>query len=472
MFCQNCGNQIPDNVKFCPICGGSTAPLASEPVPQTQPYIPPVSFDDDATVMAPPASAQPAAPIPPAGFEFDATVMAPSAPAQPQPEAQMPPVSYDINPTVMASPAAPVFEKPQQQPVFQQESYFPSEQPSYGDLGYSQSAYQQPPQTPYGQPAFQQPSQPVFQQPSQPVFQQQMPQPAPKKSKAPVIIIAVLAVIAVAAIIFGVLVATDVIDFDKDNGHSVSDSDREDNDNDNGDENGEDEEKTTESEGFVIPDFTESTTDAVTTPTQPVTEPETDPYAPPTVGTVLSYPHITPDNIIKKVRYEISIDDYSFDIIIDVTDPKEQVVYVTDYIVNGDECDIMYVKYPETDTWKYYAATNGSYYEIATDAVDSSEFDAAQMFIDLCGYGITSNTNGVYSGPYTYNGMVNYSPIGQVYSYSCELGGVDGEVYIEPSSGLAVCFDDGIEPIELEYTAFGNNVTYTDFRAYATLIGN
>lgn len=465
MFCQNCGNQIPDNVKFCPICGGSTAPLASEPVPQTQPYIPPVSFDDDATVMAPPASAQPAAPIPPAGFEFDATVMAPSAPAQPQPEAQMPPVSYDINPTVMASPAAPVFEKPQQQPVFQQESYFPSEQPSYADLGYSQQAFQQPPQTPYGQPA--------FQQPSQPVFQQQMPQPAPKKSKAPVIVIAVLAVIAVAAIVFGVLVATDVIDFDKDNGHSVSDSDREDNDNDNGDENGEDEEKTTESEGFVIPDFTESTTDAVTTPTQPVTEPETDPYAPPTVGTVLSYPHITPDNIVKKVRYKITLEGVVYDATVDTSNPDELIIYFSDFDIGGDQGDIMYVRYSD-GSWGYYVAYGGQYYEVPADAAETTEFETARRFVDLCGYGTADKSNTTIKGPFTYNGTrysSSYnSSIETVHSYSCDFAGADCEIHIEPTTGLIVYIDDGSYAADLVYTALGENVSYFDFRDYTTLL--
>lgn len=37
MFCQNCGTQLPEGVKFCPECGtpvGNVEPLRNEPIPE------------------------------------------------------------------------------------------------------------------------------------------------------------------------------------------------------------------------------------------------------------------------------------------------------------------------------------------------------------------------------------------------------------------------------------------------------
>jgi len=38
MFCGKCGNQVPDEVKFCPNCGTAAATQASEQPQQQQPY--------------------------------------------------------------------------------------------------------------------------------------------------------------------------------------------------------------------------------------------------------------------------------------------------------------------------------------------------------------------------------------------------------------------------------------------------
>lgn len=44
MFCENCGNKIPDEAKFCPICGataGSAQPASAAPVqPPVRPAAP------------------------------------------------------------------------------------------------------------------------------------------------------------------------------------------------------------------------------------------------------------------------------------------------------------------------------------------------------------------------------------------------------------------------------------------------
>ena len=38
MFCGTCGNQIPDDAKFCATCGTATAAQAAQPPPYQQPY--------------------------------------------------------------------------------------------------------------------------------------------------------------------------------------------------------------------------------------------------------------------------------------------------------------------------------------------------------------------------------------------------------------------------------------------------
>lgn len=106
MYCESCGNFIPDGQAFCSNCG---ARLAAPQAPQA----------------APAASAAPAAPAP----QTAAVSVAPVAPAAVQP--------------IQAAPAQPVY----QQPVYQQPVY---QQPA-------QPVYQQTIQPVYQQPVYQQP---------------------------------------------------------------------------------------------------------------------------------------------------------------------------------------------------------------------------------------------------------------------------------------------------------------------------
>ena len=60
MFCENCGNKLPDGAKFCEGCGGATKPAqpvytaAAAPAPPPPAYTPPVQTSPPRQAYAPP----------------------------------------------------------------------------------------------------------------------------------------------------------------------------------------------------------------------------------------------------------------------------------------------------------------------------------------------------------------------------------------------------------------------------------
>ena len=126
MKCQNCGNELNNNAKFCTYCGtpvqaeAPTAPAAPEQPPV---YVPPVApvQEQPATPEQPPVYAPPSIP------EQPVVPVAPVAPAAPeQPPVYVPPVApvapeqpaMPENPPVYTPPAAPQYpQQPNVPPV-------------------------------------------------------------------------------------------------------------------------------------------------------------------------------------------------------------------------------------------------------------------------------------------------------------------------------------------------------------------
>lgn len=147
MFCRKCGTRNNDGDKFCINCG---APLAASSQPAGKAEATPQGASGAATPAQPQAT-----PVPPQ----------PVAPAQPQ-GAPVPPAGI------------PASQQQYQQPAYQQPTY--PQQPAYQQQPtYPQQAY-------YQQPAYQQPA---YQQPS-----------SPRRSKLPIVIGAVVAVVAAIAV--------------------------------------------------------------------------------------------------------------------------------------------------------------------------------------------------------------------------------------------------------------------------------
>lgn len=166
MFCPKCGSQNPDGAMFCTTCGEKIG-------------IAPQSVVEQAENVAAAVNEQAAE----VTEEVTAAVTEAAAP-----------VAETVNeafanaaPVIPETPAQPVFEQaPVQQPVYEQPAY---QQPVYQQAPVQQPVYQQPV---YQQPVYQQPvyQQPVYQQPEA---------PKKKKSKAPLIIGLIIAILVLAA---------------------------------------------------------------------------------------------------------------------------------------------------------------------------------------------------------------------------------------------------------------------------------
>ena len=119
MYCESCGNLVPDGQAFCSNCGAAVAQAA----PAAQPAPAPAAAPAPAPVAAAPVAAPAPAPAP-----------APQPMAQPQ-------------------PVQPAY----QQPVYQQPQY---QQPQYQQPSYQAPTYQEPvavAQPVYAQPVYTQP---------------------------------------------------------------------------------------------------------------------------------------------------------------------------------------------------------------------------------------------------------------------------------------------------------------------------
>ena len=166
MFCPKCGTQNPDGAMFCTTCGERIGIAPQSVVEQAETVAAAVN-EQAAEVKEEVAAAvtEAAAPV----FETVNEAVANAAPVIPEAPVQQ-----------------PVFEQPQSQPAFHQPQY---QQPVYQQAPVQQPVYQQPQ---YQQPAYQQPvyQQPVYQQPEA---------PKKKKSKAPLIIGLIIAVLVLAA---------------------------------------------------------------------------------------------------------------------------------------------------------------------------------------------------------------------------------------------------------------------------------
>ena len=167
MFCPKCGTQNPDGAMFCTNCGEKIG-------------IAPQSVVEQAENVAAAVNEQAAE----VKEEVAAAVTEAAAP-----------VAETVN-EAFANAAPVIPEAPVQQPVFEQA---PVQQPVFEQPVYQQPVYQQAPvqQPVYQQPAYQQPQyqQPVYQQP----VYQQPETPKKKKSKAPLIIGLIIAILVLAA---------------------------------------------------------------------------------------------------------------------------------------------------------------------------------------------------------------------------------------------------------------------------------
>ena len=167
MFCPKCGTQNPDGAMFCTNCGEKIG-------------IAPQSVVEQAENVAAAVNEQAAE----VKEEVAAAVTEAAAP-----------VAETVN-EAFANAAPVIPEAPVQQPVFEQA---PVQQPVFEQPVYQQPVYQQAPvqQPVYQQPAYQQPQyqQPVYQQP----VYQQPEAPKKKKSKAPLIIGLIIAILVLAA---------------------------------------------------------------------------------------------------------------------------------------------------------------------------------------------------------------------------------------------------------------------------------
>ena len=187
-FCQNCGVQLNDGIKFCPNCGALVqAEPGVAPVPQEiNPAAVPMSAAEPmqtaaASVAVLEKETDPAAPVQeqpasqPAAYQQPASQPAAYQQSAPQPGAYQQPAPQ---PGVYQQPAPQpgVYQQPAPQPgVYQQ----PAPQPGvYQQPAPQPAAYQQPTPQPaaYQQPA---PQPGVYQQPApQPgMYQQPAPQP-------------------------------------------------------------------------------------------------------------------------------------------------------------------------------------------------------------------------------------------------------------------------------------------------------
>ena len=173
-FCPSCGTALPEGVKFCPGCGQK---LAAEPQPQAQPsFVPPV-----VPPVAPPGPAP----------SYPTSAPAPSAP----PPQQAVPGPQPNQGSWQAAPAQQSYNAAQQSYNAAQQSYNTAQQGyNAAQQGYNaaQQGYRQPWQGyNQGQGAAQSPVPP-----------QAYPQAVPKsgKSKLPLILIAIVAVLALAAV--------------------------------------------------------------------------------------------------------------------------------------------------------------------------------------------------------------------------------------------------------------------------------
>lgn len=177
MFCPKCGTQNPDGAMFCTNCGEKIG-IAPQSVVEQAENVAAAVNEQAAEVKEEVAAAvtEAAAPVAETVNEAfaNAAPVIPEAPVQ-QPVFEQAPVQQ------------PVFEQaPVQQPVFEQPVY---QQPVYQQAPVQQPVYQQPV---YQQPQYQQPvyQQPVYQQPEA---------PKKKKSKAPLIIGLIIAILVLAA---------------------------------------------------------------------------------------------------------------------------------------------------------------------------------------------------------------------------------------------------------------------------------
>ena len=157
MICPKCNSQIDDDFKFCTMCGallkgddpdGSSAPAADD-IQNEQPEHEPQSEQPD-------TQPQPEQPEHEPQPEQPDTQPQPEQPVyEPQPE----------QPVYQPQPEQPVYQPQPEQPVYQPQPEQPVYQPQP-----EQPVYQPQPEQPVYQP---QPEQPVYQpQPEQPVYQQ------------------------------------------------------------------------------------------------------------------------------------------------------------------------------------------------------------------------------------------------------------------------------------------------------------
>lgn len=66
MFCEQCGNEIPENSKFCSSCGAKVEPVEPiEPVVEPEPAPEPAPEPEQAVKATPPPKAEQAPPPPP-----------------------------------------------------------------------------------------------------------------------------------------------------------------------------------------------------------------------------------------------------------------------------------------------------------------------------------------------------------------------------------------------------------------------
>lgn len=147
MFCEKCGQNIPDDSAFCPNCGAPIAVPEPEPVAQEVPVVETLEEVKPEEIQPEP---QPVQPEP--------------QPVQPEPQPEPIPL---IEPVPQPQPQPQQFQQSQfqqpqpqpqqfQQPQFQQAQQF--QQPQFQQQPQAIPVYQQPQYNPYAQqPAYQQP---------------------------------------------------------------------------------------------------------------------------------------------------------------------------------------------------------------------------------------------------------------------------------------------------------------------------
>ncbi|MGN1023298.1 MAG: YARHG domain-containing protein, partial [Lachnospiraceae bacterium] len=132
MFCEHCGNKIPDESKFCPYCGAATTPITPEdsvnpedaaPSPALAPAAAPASQEEAATESSPEEKPQDAAPqasgsqdaqnqqVPPQGAAPQSQQVPPQA-AAPQSQQVPPQTAAPQSQQVPPQAAAPTPRKP------------------------------------------------------------------------------------------------------------------------------------------------------------------------------------------------------------------------------------------------------------------------------------------------------------------------------------------------------------------------